>query len=554
MAMIGQEVANIARDIVAKSGARDAQHSDDRGGGVIAQVARADDRRNLLARLARAIARTDPDKIALRDERGIIIGEIARIRGEMVHDAQKYMASHTIKAPADVCVEIERLVASDVAKIGPIYSRLARQYAPVMLADDRARMTRAVAITRADRLLGVTHYAISGERSICDQVLTMGSLVPLTYPFSRDVLFGIFHLTYDLKRSIEDNFARLAATTERRVIFASKVAKRAIEYDDRPIYDTEFVRKHGLLPGVWSGLNGASIRRYATIRQLSESKARVPLYAVYGRDSSSSLIIEAVTGNLFRIIGLRIPRTRSVQGGRNASSGRAARSDGIERAASSVGNRVASTSPDPEATSDRGSEGHVASAMYFTHNDECEFLVSGQSSRAEAYNARIENSIFVRALSDDVLSQVAEYHARAVRGSDMIASALRAQIRARLGAAALDGSLGANQGSDVTPNLDRYILEIAASELIVALGAQSRDIDDASMYYPQIVRISTYLARAILPHLDMSPSPSSSSKLRSLLQDAINGIIDDTSANDVFAINESVGSMYVAHIHTQGRA
>jgi hypothetical protein len=242
--------------------------------------------------------------------------------------------------------------------ITPIIARLSRKYVPLMAKETRFEMRVGIA-QLADELLGVTRVAIDENRDIIEQITMYGSLVPLTVSMNRNALFEIFGSHYEMAQSFEDNFAQLASVLRAHVIFVLKKpaqtspTQTVIEFDDRPLFDSEFINRAKLSTAPFLGLCDRVIARFNTLRELTLSGARAPHFHVArytGGSAISSLVTESLTGNMFRIMGVR-------------------RSDG-------------------ESKNPRD--------KYLTDNIQCQFLLFGPSNRADNYH-RIAGEAIIRA-------------------------------------------------------------------------------------------------------------------------------------------------------------
>ena len=489
---------------------------------VILAVTRAHDTREYLSSIAKVIARKGKVSDDARDD---IIAEIKNTREAIRRAIWSLIETRAVESPDDVSTLIHNFVHDSTSRqyrlvLGPLYSRLARVYAHVMHEGARMQMLNDITKTRANQLLGVTRAAINSRAQLCEQIYTAGGFVPLTIALSRSALFGMFGTAYDLTQTIHDNFAMLATHISQSMenivlLLVSKIPPsmqdNVIEYNNRTIYDSEYVRKHGLLTDITTGLNATVLQRYITLKVLTPSKAHIPQYSLFARstdDKNGVIVIEALTGNMFRVVGLRLASTRANQ--------------------------------------------------YVMTRDECAFLIDGQTSRAEQYNAHIEDAIFDckqqqqshSAISDDVLAIVAEYDATQLNDVDQITSALVERVRSEL-----QDHVRARTMPMITRANDAFskfiiaiVIHSLANILIERAGEDEHARDHAKLhiraYYVQALRIALVIARALESHGEVD---------KIISDDIINATIANLRDSGAFIIEKHNGSLYESE-HVSSRA
>lgn len=486
-------------------------------------VTRARDIMKYLARVARDIPNKGNMTRRISDARDELLAQIKTVRETIRRTVWTQIETRAVESPDDVSTLIHNFVHTQEGTLGPLYSRIARVYVPVMKESARVQMFSDIVETRASKLLRVTREPIDPLIPWYEQIYTSGNFVPLTIALSRNALFSAFDTTYNMACNIRDNFALLANHMSQTVLLVSKSPlsqlDNIIEYNNRAIYDSDFARKHGLLMDITTGLNAAVLQRYVTMRVLTPSKAQVPGYSVFvpraqyeEASARGVIIIEALTGNMFRIVGLR-----------------------------------ADTRARPHAD-----------ARVMTRA-ECAFLLDGQTSRAEQYNARIEDTIFAPdpdgAISDDVLAINAEYDATQLDGVDQITSAIFERIRSDLREHARARTIPIIprvDDIDARSAFNKFIVTMAIRSSISALvdraqgNAHSQEMARTYVraYYSQVLRIALTIAHNL-------ESKGSADKL---VDDAtVNATIIDMLNSGAFVIEKRNGSLFASE-HTYSRA
>ena len=434
--------------------------------------------------------------------------------GSKMSDALSALANNILKnKPLDIpdmIRVVKERVVRDEKPIGSVFSRMIRRYAPLMTPEARDAMREIMLGNVIDRMLRVIRIPIDHDRPIYEQVLTSGSLVPLTRSMSRNALFEIFNSHYDMSRDVQSNLARIATENSFNVVLSSKITRDAFEFDGRSLFDFAFIKKNDLIVPKFLGLCDKTLRRFDTLRQLSESKAVVPNYFYHSSDSASkTLVLESLTGNLFRIMGDTI----------------FARGEGAAK--QNKGDRDAR---DP---------------MFLTENAECTFLVRGQSNRASQYHRRAEESIFGSdSRPNNIRAFINTYQAS---GTDMVlADSLQSHVSIRL-REYLRAKV--NMSTNVPGDMFNICIE-SLREIIPAIkgptdsssGNHSRSRhtpESLAPFFTKLFKLATQLAIFIMPFYSVGISDDHYSA-----EYVADHVMQSASDEDLFTISESVNMAF----------
>jgi len=210
--------------------------------------------------------------------------------------------------------QLDALLISNRAKIssntlGPIAARMARRFIPLFtrhVAQELCTKLNEV----ANAVLGARVKPNDDDNNVYsyDQSYTCSNLVPIATFSSLVQLFALFDTTYDEIASVDTNLSNLARKCEATVIFVIKVNTNStfIEYDDRPLFDSEYVSHVATAP--FTGLCDKVLARYVTFRIITSSSSSTNMQNVsklsIARNSTHSyaLIIESVDGYNVRIM------------------------------------------------------------------------------------------------------------------------------------------------------------------------------------------------------------------------------------------------------------
>jgi hypothetical protein len=244
--------------------------------------------------------------------------------------------------------------------LGPIFSKVVRRYAPLMTAAARADLRRLILEKTIGNMFGVVRLPIDAARPVYEQVLTNGALLPLAQSTTFAAFFTSIGEKYDESAPLRDNLARIAKTRTINVLFTARIMKNAIEFDSRALFDFEYVTRNNLVVPKFTGLCDKALARFGTIKPVVPSgDARVPFYIhEQNAEARRTLVLESLAHGKIRAVG-----------------------DAIRDTSGSDGDRL---------------------APFLVDNDHCKFLAEGQSTRADEYHRRAEDTIFANARSAKV--------------------------------------------------------------------------------------------------------------------------------------------------------
>lgn len=385
--------------------------------------------------------------------------------------------------------------------LGPIYSRIARRYVPLMNESTQREMYSLLMNKTAGRLLGTAEVPINPKNLIYEQVLTSGQLVPITPSISRNALFAIFSDEYNMAQTLQENLARLSkksavlskeAESSKKsrfnIVFVSKVTRMAIEFDSRPLFDQAFIQRNNLEVPKQVGLNDKVLTRYTTTRVLSESGATVPNYFYYDVGAPKTLILESLVGNLFRIVG----------------DAREQNGEGIDK--------------------------------YLVPNERCQFLVRGQSNRASQYHARMEDEIFKNGQTDEVRQIVSMYQ---TANTDLIlADSLRNKMAMQLKEYVVARyKVSSQRLSDV------FAMAVAALQDIMPI-IKSRSISSStlSMFLARLFRLAGRIAALFEPYEPKLVADTTDSAEKNRIVDQV---MQRAADEELFTMDETLNMMFL---------
>lgn len=442
-------------------------------------------------------------------------GVIAQVQRDILDFGSKFASA--LSAHVNAILKNKSLDVGQVEQVlrarahiglGPVFSKIARRYAPLMHPDALIALREILLVQTIDALLGVEHTPIDAKRPIYEQILTSGSLIPLTQSMSRNALFDMFNEKYDMQHDIAANLARIADNMSANIVLLSKVVPRAIEFDSRGLFDFAFVRKNDLIVPKFLGLCDKAINRFNTVHVLTESKAVVPNYFYHaapqarskGATADKTLVLESLTGNLFRIMGSSLSSTRQ-------------ESDTMRQGG---------------AIAPRGER-------FMTDSMNCKFLALGQSTRADQYHRRAEEAIFANGQSEEVRSIVTIFQ---TTGTNMLlADALRSRITIRMreflrkdlaheikpvGGEFFD--MCVNSLQDVMPSIKNHTIDLSAQ----------------SMFFSKLFKLANKLATFLEPFMFTFGDADHSSKER-----IVDSIMQSAADEELFTIDETLNMVYL---------
>lgn len=427
-------------------------------------------------------------------------GVMAQLQRDILDFGSKFMSMLSAqtnailknKAPLDIAkVELLLIERAMSVGIGPVFAKVARRYAPLMHPEALRKLREILLVHAIDKMFEVTRTPIDPARPIYEQVLTSGSLVPLTQSMSRKALFEIFGDAYDMKQNISDNLARLADKFACSVVLSSKIAPRAIEFDSRGLFDFAYVKRNDLIMPKFLGLCEKAIARYNTIHVLSESKATIPTYFYHQpREASSrTLILESLTGNLFRIIGPAICGQGKTRVGEE----------------------------------------------YLTDNDYCRFLVEGQSTRADQYNRRAEDAIFANGQSDEVQSITAMF--QTTEANSILADSLRSRITIRMRDYLRDKiEIPSNQISEL---FDMCVN--ALQDVMPSIKSHLANLSSQAMFFSRLFKLAGKLSSFLEPFAFELRTADHGSRER-----IVNKIMQNAADEELFTIDETLNMTFLS--------
>lgn len=462
----------------------------------------------------------------------------SKFKSALSNAATKILQTRTLDI-AQVEILLRSILANNDQKIsipylGPIYSRIARRYVPLMNESTRREIYSLLMNKTAGHLLETTEVPINPKNLIYEQVLTSGQLVPITPSMSRNALFAIFNDEYNMDQTLQENLARLSKNSailskgksesskksRFNIVFVSKVTRMAIEFDSRPLFDQAFIKRNNLEVPKQAGLNDKVLTRYTTTRVLSESGATVPNYFYYdanvnananadaGADANAdanadagadanvdanaiahkTLILESLVGNLFRIIG----------------DAREQNGEGIDK--------------------------------YLVPNERCQFLVRGQSNRASQYHMRMENEIFKNGQTDEVRQIVSMYQ---TANTDLIlADSLRNKMARQLKEYVIARyKVSSQRLSDV------FAMAVAALQDIMPI-IKSRSISSStlSMFLARLFRLAGRIAALFEPYESKLIADNTDSAEKNRIVDKV---MESTANEELFTMDETLNMMFL---------
>jgi len=489
----------------------------------------------------------------------------ARMMREIGEMSSRILRNKALDVNAVASMLRARLETRGMLSLGPVVMKIARRYAPLMDARARDELRALILGASVDRALGVTHTPIDSARPIHEQVFTMGELVPITQSMDRDALFVLFGVRYDASTTFFDNLARLGGAVGARVIFISKPAQEAIEYDGRGLFDYDYIAANDLISEPLAGLSEKTMARFETVRMLApralrdESLAGV-YYHLANAAEARSLIIESISAEYYRVVGAPIihfdpaaaaereqdikvrkqrlrEKEKASRGylGHNFDPARARLVRATRRAI--AGSAISAGSAIGGADDDEDDETQLSReeiARYLVPNESCRFLVDGQSDRADQYHRRAETAILSSAARPEAVRAVVQMYIVA-KDDASIADSFRSRMTIRL--------------RDYLHN--EWIMRTMRRMDIFAMCMDSlRDIlpefADRSLgagfiapYFARVMRLATHLANAA-EHFAGIILEKSYDKIERVLEK----MIGDAADMEMFALDETLNMLY----------
>ncbi|MCK9607565.1 MAG: hypothetical protein M0R33_14080 [Methylomonas sp.] len=232
---------------------------------------------------------------------------------------------------------------------------------------------RNSAIAQRNASFGIETVALDPQIPLFEQILAAGGLSPITQSISRKTLFHAIGEEYQIALSLEENLDFLARNLGVTVFFLNSISEKPIETDSRGLFDEQFITTRKLFTNPRAGLTEQFITRFNTIREYSrmENADKLPMFYVSsGKLQEKVLILETITGNVFRVVSLPAQFT----------------SDDLEQ----IGNDFAAES------------GNIAEILQrvCVPISAAKFLLEGQSRRVDTYNAILEEEILRECFDD----------------------------------------------------------------------------------------------------------------------------------------------------------
>jgi len=351
-----------------------------------------------------------------------------------------------VRVPIDVKV-VFNLVAERIraGTMDKVYARLLRKYMSFFSESQRAAIQDLLYVGTG-KLIEAAIRPIDPSRPTWEQVLSTGSLVMLTQSVSRRVFFGMFGMPYRDNMPLERNLDALAQRVGATLIFVSKLTKRPIEFEGRGLFSLEYIKEKGLITSRYLGLCPRVIRRFQTMKPLIPSGKRVAHYYKSTPKGTTAagrvLVVETLTGNLFRIIGVPTYDTGRIVAQLLKDDTESARTGGAAKTRTKTYQESKARKPAKSLEPESGMQ-HVPAVpppttpakeelirRLLTPIDRCRFLVEGQTTRAMNYNEIMEDVIFSKCFSDKVVAATNSY--KELASDPSMPLALRNEIFMRL--------------------------------------------------------------------------------------------------------------------------